>query len=168
MKATLRSNRGSESVSFRFRGRNNCGPEPGVDCEIRVAGSSWKDGEAKPVRADLGVLHLSLIQLGTLIGSVSSWLTLPLEELARRPLQSACSLSFSPPERLGVDFGPRRDTVNAGKPVVTVSWQLGSFRGELHYVTDPSCLGEFTEELRAMLAEYGYDYVDGRLTEICS
>ena len=168
MEAVLRSNRGSESLSFRFLEQHDCGPDPGVDCEVVVCGSSWGDGSPRPIRADLGALHLSLVQFGALIGNLGDWLALPLADLATQPLRSVCPLAFSPPATFEIRFGSRQDTIDDGKPVVTIAWQIDSFGGEFHYVTDPSCLDEFAAGLIAMLTCYGYGCVDGRLTRIHS
>lgn len=152
MDVILRSNRGHEFLSFDFRERHDCGPEKGIDCLVSVQSSSWDDGEPKPVRADLGNRHLSLIELSLLNESISKWLELPLNRLAAKPLESKHSLDFTGENNLCIEFGDRTDTINDGKPVVTIGWNLGSFEGEIHFVTDPSCLQNFVDCLSAIIS----------------
>jgi hypothetical protein len=149
MDVILRSNRGSEFITFDFFSRHDCGPEQGFDCAVAIQSSSWNDGEPKPVRADLGSRHLSLIELALLNDSIAKWLALPLDKLATNPLKSRHSLDFTGENSLSLEFGPRADTIDSGKPVVTIAWRLSSFHGEIHFVTDPSCLQNFIDSLRA-------------------
>jgi len=153
MDAVLRSNRGSEFLSFDFLSKHDCGPEQGFDCAVLIQSSSWDSSVPQSVGAQLGTQHLSLIELSLLKESIAKWLSLPLDKLAINPLKSKHSLDFTGENYLCLEFGCRTDTIHGGKPVVTVSWKMSSFKGEIHFVTDSSCLQNFVDSLSKIISD---------------
>lgn len=154
--AKLESNRGGESLRLEFIERRDCGPDPGADCSVILAGSNCSDGEPKTVRADLGCLHLSLIAVSALAAELERWVGLPLERLATEPLECEHELAFAPTSGLRVRFGERADAISDRKPVLTVVFSVGSLKGELHFVTDQSCIAVFVGGLRQAARAVGH------------
>lgn len=154
--AKLESNRGGESVRLEFIERRDCGPDPGAECNIILAGTSWSAGEPKTVRADLGCLHLSLISVSALAAELERWVDLPLGQLATEPLECEHELAFAPTAELRLRFGERADAIADRKPVLTAVFSVGSLKGELHFVTDQSCIAEFVGGLRQAARAVGH------------
>jgi hypothetical protein len=148
MVATLNSNRGSERLELAFLSRRDCGPDPGVVCDVTLVASSWADGTPSPIRINLGKIHLSLTQVRVLMNTVGVWLDLPLEQLGQAPLVAEVDLMFTPPDHLVLRFAPRDDTVaEVAKPVLTISYSVGGADGSMHFITDQSGLRLFLSEL---------------------
>ena len=154
---TLSSNRGSESLSIDFQGRNDCGPDPGADARVTARLSSWATGEPRPTGIDLGCVQLSLSEASSLLSDIENWLALPLDRLAQTPLASTCDLAFAPSDKLTLSLGARDDIISEGKPVLTISFSVGSLSGEAHFVSDQSCLAEFARSLASALKSLGYE-----------
>jgi hypothetical protein len=146
--AKLQSNRGAESLRLEFIERRDCGPDPGADCNVVLTGSNWSEGEPKPIRAGLGSLHLSLVAVSALAAELERWVGLPLERLAMETLECEYNLAFAPTSELRLRFDKRADTISDRKPVLTAAFSVGAFNGELHFVTDQSCVAEFVAGLR--------------------
>jgi hypothetical protein len=146
--AKLKSNRGGESLRLEFIERRDCGPDLGADCNVILAGSNWSEGEPKTVRADLGRLHISLVAVSALAADLERWVGLPLDQLATEPLECEHEIAFTPTSELRLRFGERSDAISDRKPVLTTAFSVGSFKGELHFVTDQSCIAEFVAGLR--------------------
>lgn len=153
----LESNRGGESIRLEFINRRDCGPDPGADCNVILVGSNWSEGEQKALRTDLGCLHLSLVAVSALAAELEHWVALPLQRLAMEPLECEHELAFAPSSELRLRFGGRADIVSHRKPVLTVTFSVGSLTGELHFVTDQSCIGEFIAGLREAQRTIGHE-----------
>ncbi|MDH3376853.1 MAG: hypothetical protein OEQ39_07790 [Gammaproteobacteria bacterium] len=157
MAARLVSNRGTEHFELGFVARRDCGPDPGVDCQVRLVSSSWAEGEPRPITITLGTLHLSLVQIRNLVEVIESWITKPVDELALEPLEAEIDLMFAPQDFLLLKFGSRDDTIaELGKPVLTVDYKIGSTIGVMHFTTDPTCLSVFVDSLKTGVAGVGY------------
>jgi len=149
--AKLSSNRGGEFLQLDFITLHDCGPDEGADCNVLFTTSDWSEGEPRPVVLDLGCLHLSLVALSALLADAQRWLNLPLAELTATPFVCEHELAFTPHFSLLVRFGSRADTISGANPVLTASFSVGSLSGELHLVTDQSCLASFLADLRAAI-----------------
>lgn len=143
-------------LRLEFIARRDCGPDPGALCQVMLIGSSWSNGTSAPVGADLGILHLSLIEVSVLAAELERWVGLPLDRLAREPLECEHDLAMAPTSELRLRFGARPDTISDRKPVLTATFSVDSFKGELHFVTDPSCVAEFVADLRESLRAIGH------------
>ncbi len=157
MNARLDSSRGHEAIDLKFVARHDCGPDPGVDCQVTITGSNWSSGGPSTISANLGKVHLSLIQLNALASAIESWVQLPLAHLAQKPFEYEVDLGFAPFESLLTRFRNRNDeVVEKGKPTITVRYSIGTFTGEAHFTTDPSGLERFAAGLRSGATKVGY------------
>ena len=120
-----------------------------------LIGSNWSNGEPEPVGADLGTLRLSLIEVSALVTELGRWVGLPLDRLEREPLECEHDLALEATSALRLRFGKRSDTLSDRKPVLTTTFSVGFF-GELHFVTDQSCIAEFVAGLRESLRALGH------------
>jgi hypothetical protein len=72
--ARLPSNRGNESLELEFIERRDQGPDAGADCRVRLVGSNWSyDDGPRPVRLDLGSVHLSLAAISSATSDLARW-----------------------------------------------------------------------------------------------
>jgi hypothetical protein len=155
--ARLPSNRGNESLELEFIERRDQGPDAGADCRVRLVGSNWSyDDGPRPVRLDLGSVHLSLAAISSATSDLARWVNLPLEQLALEPLECQHQLALGPSCELWLRFGERADVISGRNPVLTAAFSVGSLSGELRFVTDQSCIAEFVADLQAAQRAVGH------------
>ena len=156
----LNSTSGRESVCWEIREfplpqRGNA-----LVCDICLAGEYFgaalggDTSELRDYSLVLRGLAVGMVELERLVAFLRSWLQLPLAEQAQHPLALECKVGGLFDQDVIMVLGERADVLSDGKPVATFRYVTGRLRGELSFVTDPSCLRGLCQGIDAALAAY--------------
>jgi hypothetical protein len=95
---------------------------------------------------------LDVRNLRDLVAELQSWLAQPLKALAADTLEYSVDLALEPSEYFLLRFGRRADLISApGGVGCLVELRRNAFSAELAFVTDPTCLQVFADELQKLL-----------------
>jgi hypothetical protein len=147
----LASNAGTASLTIEPVRAKREAHVDGFDATLVLASSRWRDADQYPSSVRVENIWLASKELRALLDHTARWLALPLAELEPRRLDGAFDLAGLPGDQLLITFGEREDTVASKNPVVTIAFAAGSLRGEFHFVTDQSCLGQFAYSLERLV-----------------
>jgi hypothetical protein len=150
--ASIRSNRGDSELSIRFDSAYTVESDRGFHSTITVAEEYWDGDHDLPVKIDLDGFWLSREQLTEMSHYLTDWCNRPLEQLAASHLQRDFELCRLPGQSAMLSFGPRADTIDERKPVLTIALKLGRLTTGIHFVTDQSCIAIFANELAKLIS----------------
>ncbi|MBD9477782.1 hypothetical protein [Pseudoxanthomonas sp. PXM02] len=148
MDAVLRSNRGVSQLTMRLTPRSAAA----WDCTLVLVDEHWSGGGARPFTASVGGFVLTAEALDALHRHVVAWLDSPLAALVSSRLDASFELAEAG-QSFCLRFGPvERVIADAGKPVGSLGFSIGTLSGSAHFVTDPSCLALFADTLGQALS----------------
>jgi len=143
VEAVLRSNRGTSALTLRLAPRSSAE----WDCALGWIGEHWADGQGRPFTGAVDGFVLTTAGLEAVHRHLVSWLDGPLDALVSSRLDASFDLA-APLQTFAFRFGPVDGVINErGKPVVGLAFSIGALMGNVHLVTDPSCLALFAESL---------------------
>ena len=125
------------------------------ECEFELAiyTHHWDDEHENGVRLtseSVLVATESLLNVASRIATVFENNSAPESTIVGEfPL--AAKSSFA---QLTLVFGPRPDVLDGNKPVVTIHYKLGRCVGQVFFVTDQSCLRQFSKQIRLELSRW--------------
>ena len=147
MTITLPSNHGNAQFSITLISKSEYANESGFDSNVLLSSSHWDGDHWHPLSLKFDGLWLRRNDMIALHTYLASWVSQPLASLATSVLLAEFQLARLPGQSLKLIFGPREDTIDERKPVVTVELKANSFRTDFHFVTDQSCLAIFAQHL---------------------
>jgi hypothetical protein len=156
----LFSNSGRESVRWDPHHGPGLRRANTIVCDISLAGQYFGHTlgedvtELRDYTVQLKGLAIGVEELERIASFLESWLRLPLAEQARSKLALDCAVGGLFDQSLMMSLGPRADVLSGGNPVATFRFVAGRLKGELTFVTDPSCLRRFCEGIRASMSEW--------------
>ena len=144
----LSSNSGGET--FTFEHCSTRGSEVVVTVAL-VAPSSGGDYDLDST-VITAQLPLSIIRLRGLLEAIETWLATDVSNAGL--LDGKHSLAAPDYGVFDMSFGKRNDLVSAAeKPTVTLHYKFGRLNGEFAFVTDQSCLRDFSNDLQQLTSE---------------
>jgi hypothetical protein len=123
--------------------------ELGFESDVEIRGCHWDGDHTFPFSTTIRGLWLRAAALKAIHDDISMWVNLPMSRLVSEELTRSFQLAHLPGQRLSVQFGP--DIHSSQNLAVSIVFSVGEFRGEVHFVTDQSCLNLFMQDLRMSL-----------------
>ena len=118
-----------------------------MEVHLRIASTHYDGDHDQPSVVSIEGLWLRLGSIQSLAAAIQRWVDQPLEALAGSAFSGHFPLARLEHQSLDLRFGPRADTISGSNPVVTASFSAGPLRGDIHFVTDQSCLRNFAADL---------------------
>jgi hypothetical protein len=149
----MAANKGNATVSFVLGV-----PSPFADGDLHFQSSleisqdHWDGDHEHRLNLKVDGLWLSQAGLWEMHQQLSTWVRKPIRELANSVLRSEFEVAAISSQRLRLVFGPREDTIDERKPVLTLEVQAGALGANIHFVTDQSCISIFLDELSTALS----------------
>ncbi len=145
--ASINSNRGEMKVSIDLSSGYHFETDEGFHGTVSISAQEW-DGEDHdlPINLKLDGFRLSRSRVVEMVSQLSTWCKMPLEEMKASPLLARFELCRLPGQSVLLEFGPRSDTIDERKPVLSFAAKMGRVSMETHFVTDQSCLAMFADE----------------------
>jgi hypothetical protein len=155
----LRSSNGLECARWIVVERAQPASEAALICDVVLAGRYFSapfaadsdSGAPQDFMLEMRRLAVPVRTLERLAEALGRWLDLSLHEQHSAPLTLDCEMGGLFDQYLHLVLGKRDDTLASGQPVATLSYLVGRMRGELSFVTDPTCLRAFHESITAAI-----------------
>jgi hypothetical protein len=154
MDVTLASNSGDDKLVLSIASRFDWDGEPGLETSLLVVTRHWDGDHDNEIRLVIPGLCLGIEALRTLHDRLAAWLSRPLAELVTAKLTTDAPLALPPGQRLDVAFGPRADTLDGMNQTVTLLFGTTRLKGDVHFVTDQSCVRLFANGLAGALQAF--------------
>jgi hypothetical protein len=150
--AIIHSNMGDKKISFDFISPYQVNGDSGFHSSISIDSPHWDgDDYVHPIHLKFEDFWISRERLIQMSERLLEWCGLPLNEMAATPLAARFELCRGAYPHITLGFGPREDTIDSRKPVLSVDIKIATIRVETHFVTDQSCLTIFANEVMQAL-----------------
>ena len=155
MRAQLGSNDGESQLAFDLERGSTYATDLGFEGSVCLRGRHWDGDHTHGIELAIAGMWLRADDLREMRDVIARWLARPLHELKSEFLRCEFELARLPGQSVCIRFGPRPDVIEGRHLVVTVAFAAGPLSGEYHFVSDPSCLQIFSQELKAALEDAG-------------
>ena len=152
MTATLSSNDGHLQLSLELLGACLLSDVPGHDARIHLRKIFWDGDHDQEYDTRIDSIWLQRAAIENLQTHIQNWISQPIEVMATSELKGRFDMGGVPGQMLRLEFGPIARIISESKPVVSLSWELDNLTGSCTFVTDPSCLRQFSDEVARQLA----------------
>ena len=143
----IRANHGDKELWFEIGSPFPSDEGIRYNCDVRFVGHYWDGDHEHPYCIHFDGLSLKQDEMPKLRDHLRNWLDQPLQQLAANALRGIFELANVWGQSVVLKIGPRDDTIDERKPVITVELKVGGVPVEMHFVTDQSCLAMFVDEL---------------------
>lgn len=149
--AILRSNCGDSALTFDLSEPETYAHAPGYKASLFIRTNHWDGEHTHSITAMTQGMWLHHHKLVELSDHIIAWIRKPLDQLLSEPLSGVFELAELPEQHVRIEFCESDDHSSSLGMLVRVLIEAAAFRSQFHFVTDPSCLALFTEEMSARL-----------------
>lgn len=154
MAAKLVSNDGASWLVLELQSAAEYACENGYQAVFRSSGRHSDGENTFPFAFEVAGLWLCAADLSALRAHIARWLRTPLPALIPGGLIANFQLARLPTQSLYIRLGENPDSASDLHPAVTFMVTAGFLRAENQFLTDPSSLALFIDELAGELASF--------------